>query len=178
MTRVRPSPLPADALLQGHRANGAFTDCYTTDVAGSVSHAAFVTAFYTSPLFKVERLILRWVCAKPSTDAQAAQLAAATIQEFAVWQLEGLAPNQHLLADSSGRTRSWLMTEPIAAASGVSTRLYFGSAVISIRNARTGTSSMGWGFRALLGFHALYSRLLLRAAAASLRTAARRSNRP
>jgi len=43
------------------------------------------------------------------------------------------------------------------------TRLYFGSAVIPATHARTGRKSLGFLFRAMLGFHKLYSRMLLRA---------------
>jgi hypothetical protein len=48
------------------------------------------------------------------------------------------------------------------------TRLYFGSAVVPIRNTQTNTTAMGSGFKALLGFHKLYSNALLRAARSQL----------
>ena len=53
------------------------------------------------------------------------------------------------------------------------TRLYFGSAVVPVMNAATGKSEMGFVFKALLGFHKLYSRALLSAAAARLARAKR-----
>ena len=49
-------------------------DCYATEVVGSVSHADFVEAFYTTAVFKLERLILR-VISRRSTDVEAGQLA-------------------------------------------------------------------------------------------------------
>lgn len=44
-----------------------------------------------------------------------------------------------------------------------STRLFFGSAVVPIIDRRSGEARMGPVFQALLGFHKLYSRILLRA---------------
>jgi hypothetical protein len=39
--------------------------------------------------------------------------------------------------------------------------LYFGSAVIPVKNNKTGRLSLGLGFHALLGFHKVYSVILL-----------------
>jgi hypothetical protein len=157
---VQPCELPPDALLQRYRAAGAYTDCYSTDVAHAVSHAAFVEAFYTSVLFKLERLILRLFAARGSTDAQAAALARGEVDVFAAWSVEGRAPDQVLLCDFTRRTRSWLMVTPLPAG----TRLYFGSAVVPVHDPRSGRSRLGFAFTALLGFHKLYSRVLLCAA--------------
>ena len=77
-------PLPENSLLFAYRLRG-YTDCYTFDITGDVSHAQFVTAFYTSRLFKVERLILRWLVAKPSSDKQTEHLAAGSLDCFAAW---------------------------------------------------------------------------------------------
>ena len=46
-----------------------------TEIPGRISFPEFVFAFYTTLLFKLERLILKWTVSKPSTDAQARQLA-------------------------------------------------------------------------------------------------------
>ena len=76
-----------------------------------------------------------------------------------------LAKPEVLLSDLQGRTRSWLMS--VAAGTHAErTRLYFGSAVVPVTNDRTREARMGFVFRALLGFHKVYSRILLRAAAA------------
>ena len=168
MLSIRACALPGHALLDVHRANGAYTDCYATDIVGAVSHEQFVAAFYTTRVFKLERLILKWVLAKPSTDAEAAQLAAGAIDTFAAWRVEKRAHKQLLMVDFQKRTRSWLMVETLKADGGPRTRLYFGSAVVPIKNAKTGGSAMGLAFRALLGFHKLYSRILLSAARSRL----------
>ena len=60
----------------------AYTDCYTADISGPVSHAQYVTAFYTTAVFKLERLILKWAVSRPSTDAQAEQMAAGAIDDL------------------------------------------------------------------------------------------------
>jgi hypothetical protein len=166
MFSIRPCPIPDSALLAEYLRAGAFADCYTTEISASVSHAEFVTAFYTTWVFKLERWILSWAVSKPSSDAQAAQLAAGAIEAFAAWRVEQRCENQLLLCDIHGRTSSWLMTAPSEEGSG--TRLYFGSAVVPRRNAKTGQLGMGWVFRALLGFHRLYSIVLLRAAKSRL----------
>lgn len=165
MSPVAAQPLPDDALLQTYARAGAYTDCYAIDVEGAVSHQDYVTAFYTTWVFRLERFILRWLVSRPSTDLGARQLAAGQLEKFAAWTVEARAENQLLLCDFLGSTRSWLMTQPLA--NGAATRLYFGSAVVPKQ--RPGkTPAMGLHFRALLGFHQLYSRILLTAAGTRL----------
>lgn len=156
-----PCALPEGALLGRHVESGNYTDCYRVDLDEvQVGFADYVQAFYTTRLFKLERWILRWLVRRPSTDAQVAELARGQREDFAAWTVEARAPAQLLLCDLYGRTRSWLMLAPTAEGS----TLYFGSAVVARRDPRTGARSMGWTYRALLGFHKLYSRLLLSAA--------------
>lgn len=160
--------LPDGALLTKYLQAGAYTDCYVTQVGKSVSHADYIEAFYTTAVFKVERLLLAWFVSRPSTDQQAKKLASGKLNSFAAWTVEARSPNQVLLSDFQGRTRSWLMSAPAATNAPASTRLYFGSAVVPVVNARSGEARMGFAFRLLLRFHKLYSRVLLRAAASRL----------
>jgi hypothetical protein len=162
---IRPGPLPDHALLATYRDAGAYTDCYATEVDDSVSQADYVEAFYCTWLFKIERQLLALFVDRPSSDALARELATGASEAFAAWTVEGRAADQLLLCDYQGRTRSWLMREPQATGG---TRLYFGSAVVPVRD-RNGHMRMGAVFRLLLGFHRLYSRLLLGAAVARLR---------
>lgn len=166
MASIAARELPPEALLNKYREQGAYTDCYATEMARPISHAEFVEAFYTTPLFKLERLILALLLGRPASDAQARELAEGRLDRFAAWTVEGRAENQLLLCDFQGRTRSWLMTEP--GADGRSMRLFFGSAVVPKLDRKSGERRMGAAFTALLGFHKLYSRLLLRAAVARL----------
>ncbi len=152
--------LPDDALLQEYLRNGAYTDCYSTTLDEETSLADYVTAFYTTWLFKLERLILRWAVSRPSTDEQAAQVAAGGINSFAAWTVEGRTDQQLLMCDFQGRTRSWFMV--------VGTRLYFGSAVIAVVDAATGEKRLRPTYKILLGFHRLYSRALLHCARSRL----------
>src|SRR4051812_28810807 len=95
--------------------------------------AEFVEAFYTTAVFKLERLLLRVFAARPSTDGQAGKLARGELSSFAAWSVEGRAPDQLLLSDFSGRTRSWLMVSASDEPGLACTRLYFGSAVVPVR---------------------------------------------
>jgi len=164
MPSIRPCQLPSGALLNRYRDSGAYADCYATEVGRPVSHAEFVEAFYTTTVFKLERLILRLFVSRPSTDAQAGQLAQGELGSFAAWSVEERAPNQLLLSDFTGRTRSWFMVAVPDNPGSTGTRLYFGSAVVPVRDSKTGRTSLGPVFGALLGFHKLYSQVLLRAA--------------
>jgi hypothetical protein len=119
-------------------------------------------------VFKLERFVLKWAASKPSTDAQAEQLAAGTTDSFAAWRVEQRAERQLLLCDFLGRTRSWLMVAPLDTAQRAGTRLYFGSAVMPVQSGRAGKPTLGLVFRALLGFHKIYSQVLLHAAGARL----------
>lgn len=165
MSAIRSCQVPVDSFLRSYKDGAGYADCYVAEVPGSITQEAFVEAFYTSPLFKVERTILQYLASRPASDAQARQLAAGQTSSFSAWRVEGQSPSELLLADLTGRTRSWLKTEAVAgAAAATSTRLYFGSAVVPRTSPRGRKPSMGWGFHALLGFHRLYSRLLLAAA--------------
>ena len=163
---IEPCDLPPTALLQRYRDAGAYTDCYTTEVARAVSHAEYVEAFYTTFVFKLERFLLKSLVRRPSSDAEAARLARGELDSFAAWTVEGRTPDQLLMADYLGRTKSWLMTVSIDASR---TRLYFGSAVVPVRD-KAGRRALGSPFRALLGFHKMYSRVLLAAARAKFTT--------
>ena len=169
MAAIRAAQLPEHALLRRYLDRGAYADCYVTEVPRRVDLATYVEAFYTTSIFKLERLLLSGFLSLPSTDAQARELAVGTVDKFAAWSVEAREANQVLLGDYRGRTCSWLM---IAPGDGGGTRLYFGSAVVPVLDRRSGKWKMGLVFRALLGFHKLYSRMLLGAAASRLGTAA------
>jgi hypothetical protein len=146
-------------LLRKYVVLGAYTDCYVTEIAAGASLAAFVEAFYTSAAFRLERLAL-WLIGKPSSDGDARRLARGEADAFAAWSVEARAQDQLLLCDFLGRTRSWLMVAPIE---GGGARLCFGTAIAPV-GIGAGERRLGFLFNALLGFHHLYSRILLRAA--------------
>jgi hypothetical protein len=163
MTRVAPCPLPRGSLLQRYADGAGYVDCYRVASPAAVRLPTYVEAFYTTPLFKLERLVLR-LLARGSTDAQARQLGLGERDAFAAWTVEARADDQLLLCDYLGRTRSWLMVETLDQSEPPASWLYFGSAVVPARTAGSSTPKPGATFTALLGFHRIYSRALLGAA--------------
>lgn len=156
---VTAEALPADALLARYAepADGNYTDSFRADVERPVDLAEFVTAFYTTWLFRLERVVLR-VLKLPSSDSAAEAVARGVIDRFAAWSVEARSDRQLLMCDVQGRTRSWFMV----VANGEGTALWFGSAVVA--NRETGAAGRRLGYRWLLGLHKVYSRLLLAAA--------------
>ena len=156
MPSIEKCPVPVNTFLETYLAKGNYVDCYVTSIDKQITFAEFVFGFYTTWLFKTERLILKLLVNKPSSDLQAKQLADNEIDHFAVWTVERRGENEILMCDFLSRTRSWLMVEKAEAG----TKLHFGSAVVPAK----GSESLDFGFRALLRFHQIYSILLLYAA--------------
>ena len=167
MFTIESFPLPGETLLGVYKRSGAYTDCYSTEIAGAVTYAQFITAFFTTPVFKLERLILKLAVSKPSSDAEVNLLAEGETDTFAAWSVENRGENQLLMCDFQGRTRLWLMIEPVE--SGNRTRLYLGSALVPVKNTKTGVSSFGLTFYALNWFHKIYSVVLLLSAKSRLK---------
>ena len=162
MFSVKACPLPENTLLASYaRKSDHYTDCFMVDVPGKISLAEFVNAFYTTWLFKLERIILKWAVKRPSTDEDAIGIARGELDRFAAWTTEKRTGNQLLMCAMGNRTRSWFMVKEGKAGN---TRLYFGSAVIPEKSSTPKNPQLGFVFKALLGFHRLYSRALLGAA--------------
>jgi len=163
--------LADDALLKTYRGGlrperwGKYGDCFSVTVDRVVSLADFVFAFYTSPVFRIERLLLRAFVRTPSSDSDARALADGLAASFAVWYVGKRTATQLLMCDRYERTRSWFRVVPL---NGDRTRLQFGSAVAAARDDQAGVRALGGTFRLLLGFHVLYSQALLRAAKAGV----------
>ena len=164
LSSVSPAPLPDEALLQRFVDSGDYTDCFVCSLEGAVTLGAYVEAFYTTSVFKAERLILKWLVSRPSTDEEAGQIARGETQAFAAWKTLERTDDQLLLMDFRGQTCSWFKVEPESGSS----RLYFGSAVMRSQATPAGRK-MPRGYRLLMGFHRLYSRVLLAAARSGLR---------
>ncbi len=135
------------------------TDCFSVNINKKVMLVDYIDAFYTSPLFKIERLILALI-GKPSSDRKAEQLAKSEIEHFAAWYVEDRDDNQILLCDFTERTRSWLMVDNIEDSN--QTLLYFGSAVVYKQQQTIVKPSIR--FSLLSHFHIFYSKALLSAA--------------
>lgn len=164
--------LPTDALLRSYDRDNGYVDCYRTVVCGHFSLGHYIEAFYTTLLFKAERIILSFG-GHPSTDTEAAALASGEGTCFAAWRVEARDEDQILLRDITGRTRSWFKVSHVTDGTTVKTVLYFGSGITAVPQGRTGRNSIGPVFKALTGFHILYSEALLAATRRRiLRTAA------
>jgi len=164
VSEIREVELPAHSLLDRYAGGDGFADAYAVDVDRAVTLETYVQAFYSTRLFGLERLVLSML-GRRSSFAQLRAMASGEQQRFAAWTVEARADAQLLLADDTGRTRSWLKCESLP---NGGTRLYFGSAVVARVDPRTGKRSLGPVFGALLGFHRGYSRALLRAARKAL----------
>jgi hypothetical protein len=166
MGSIRACDVPADALTQKYCTRGAYVDCWIADADRPVAFAEYVAAFFTTPVFKLERWILRLLVDKPSTDDQARELASGGREAFAAWRVEARTPDQLLLHEFTGRTRLWLSVG--LAENSPASRLYLGSVIVPVLDARTGRTGLGPVHGRLVGFHRLYSRWLLRAAVQQL----------
>lgn len=175
MTHVARTTVPPGSLLDGLRRRGRHADCFVVTLPARADLADYVYAFYTTRLFEAERLVLRWLARRPSTDAEALALAEDRVRAFAAWRVAARSHDEILLTDETGRTSSWLHVRPL---DGGRTRLYFGSAIVREARAANGEPRLARGFRMLLGLHHAYSRLLLAAAAARLRVRVQRPRAP
>ena len=171
MFSIARETLPEDALLKTYRGGvhperwGRYGDCFSVTVDREANLADFVFAFYTSPLFRVERLMLRVLVHAASSDSEARRLADGSAATFAAWYVGERTATQLLMCDRYERTRSWFRVTPL---DGGRTLLQFGSAVAAVGNPRTGAAALSGGFQLLLGFHIVYSQALLHAAKAGV----------
>lgn len=157
---VNEVPLPDGALLQEFADRGDYTDCFVARTGSEVTFPAYVEAFYTTRLFKLERLILKWLFSRPSSDDEAGRLARGEMHAFAAWDEYDRTDNQLIMMDFRQQTCSWFMLQP----GDSENHLYFGSAVMR-RGRGTAGNRMPRAYRSLMGLHRLYSRALLHAAA-------------
>lgn len=160
---VQVEELPENSLLSRYNKSDeteGYTDCYTIDLKKKISLSNFVEAFYTSPLFKIERSILGLI-GRSSNDKKARELALGLREDFAAWTVEDRNENQILLCDFMKKTRSWLMVK--FSDKEDQYKLYFGSAVV-FKTSGAKEVKPPIGFSLLSRFHVFYSKALLTAA--------------
>ncbi|MDF3413869.1 hypothetical protein HKX54_05330 [Sulfitobacter sp. M57] len=154
--------LPPAALLAVYQGQeGAYTDCFSVQHTGEADLSAFIGAFYTTWLFRLERAVLTVALRKRIRDSDVVALAEGHATEFAVWTVESRAERQILLRDMFGKTRSFLSVAPVGDGS---TELLFGSAVVS-----GGGSGSSLFMRLTTPLHQIYAKALLRQAERRLR---------
>jgi len=167
MFSVTQHAVPGDSLLRMFRGSAhperwrESGDCFAVSADRPVKLGEFVFAFYTSPVFRIERLILGLLAGAPSTDAEARLLAEGSGMSFAVWRVGERTATQLLMCDRYERTRSWFRVVPL---NDGKTLLQFGSAVASKTGNESATRTCGRLFRLLLKLHVVYSQVLLHAA--------------
>ena len=155
--------LPINCLLTTQGMPHDYRDCFAVDLPMAIQLEAYIAAFYTTWLFKLERIFLG-LAGHPSTDQQAIDLAQGQLQAYAAWTLDARQPDQILMRDITGVTCLWLMA--VSSASG--TRLYLGSGVKAMQCRADGSMALPFGYRALMGLHVLYSKALLATTASKL----------
>ncbi|WP_432201337.1 hypothetical protein ACRAQ7_03825 [Erythrobacter sp. W53] len=148
MTKVFACDVPSSSLLAGFGGPENYRDCFARDVPSAVSLSNFIEAFYTSAVFRPERLALGLI-RRGANNADAAKLARGKAANFATWDVIERTETEILLRDFQGATASWLCAQPDGDGS---TRLLFGSWL------REPDRTI---VRALIPFHVWYSRVLL-----------------
>jgi len=88
MFSIEKRPVPVNTSLHKYAIEGVYADCFLTEIPGRVSFPDFLFAFYTTPLFRLERLILKLAVSKASTDLEARQVADGASEHFAAWNVE------------------------------------------------------------------------------------------
>lgn len=154
------APPPGSLIAPFVEREAHYVDCFETPVDAPVGLSDFITAFYTQPLFRAERVVLRFTAGARSTDADVAALADGSAAQFAVWSVSDRRADEIFLTDKGARTCSWLQAGADA--------LRFGSVVVPVAG-RGGKLTLGPVFHSLLGAHKVYSRALLSGAARKLR---------
>src|SRR5271170_2875889 len=105
MLSVTQVAVPDDALLRTYRGGARperwreSGDCFSTLVDRVVSLAEFVFAFYTSPVFRIERVTLSILAGAPSKEADARRLAEGSASSFAIWRVGERTATQLLMCD-------------------------------------------------------------------------------
>ena len=160
--------VPVTALSAKYRERGAFIDCYCIDLPKDISLEQYIQSFYTTTLFKLERTVLSIATLKSASDKDAVELSLGLADKYSIWSVESRRDNQILLADFTGKTKSWLMVQRLTSTKTPMTRLYFGSVVIPKTITKNGQVSFGAVFHLLSKFHQIYSRALLKAATQQL----------
>ena len=165
-SQITQKAVPVDSLLaryadepEGH------TDCFVTTVRANVDLASYISAFYSSWVFRPERILLSVAPSFPGSAAALERLACGKSDRFLAWTVEQRRDHEILLAEFSGATRSWLRVVPQGEAL---TELNFGSAIVARRDADGSYRPPSFVFSLLSGFHEFYSRMLLSAASRRL----------
>ena len=131
---------------------GYVTNCFSAEVSKVVDLSDLIEAFYKTPLFRLERLVLSLAPSGRLRDTDITALSKGQVDRISVWQVEARLDTQILL--SAGGAKSWLMVQPLDSG----TRLYFGSVLVPRPSKVEGeTPKVGWFLNSLIGARLIYS---------------------
>ncbi len=177
---VSSGSVPEGAFIsQYSTTHGGYSDCYYVDIQKDVALSDYILAFFNTPIFRMERLILNLVPSGRSNEQCVLGLASGTGDKMACWKTEKRDENQLLLAVGDGPIRTWLMVQGKQSSETTptkTTRLYFGSAVLPTSMTKDGHPKLAIVFKLFSGLHIFYSRLLLWWAARDLGRKSRSSH--
>lgn len=157
MRSVSTGEIPENGALMSYALRpGCYTDCYFVDVPGQVVLSDFISTFFNTPLFRVERFILAVVASQPTTIEDVKNISEGKSDRFAVWKVESRDDFQLMMSVGDGPIRSWWMVSP-GLNNNEYSRIYFGSAVLSTTVDSAGAPKIGAFFRIFLGFHKAYA---------------------
>ena len=130
MFLVKPSSVPESGLLNAYAdIPGCYTDCFSAEISGTVQLPELIHSFFTTPVFRLERMILAVFASSPTTDLEVANLACGDGNTLALWKVETREKNQLIMAVGNGPLRTWLMVSPDKAKKDTS-RIFLGSALL------------------------------------------------
>lgn len=127
VSRVTTGSEPDGALINAYASiPGGYIDSFYVDVPGEVTLSEYILAFFNTPIFRMERLVLGLIPSGRSSSQSIVDLASGSGDKMSGWKTEAREDNQLLLAAGDGPVRTWLMVQS-AQTDEDSSRLYFGS---------------------------------------------------
>ncbi len=160
MTHVEKTAIPLDSFMSAYKQiDGCSADAFRGYLEFPVTLEALITAFFGSPIFTLERLLLKSIGQANTSRSDITGLAAGTQEKFAAWKVEDRNESEVILKVGSSPIRSWLMARPDGDGK---TAIYFGSAVLPQTTNRNSKPQVGSSFRFFMGVHNFYSCLLLK----------------
>ncbi|WP_299348261.1 hypothetical protein [uncultured Shimia sp.] len=167
MKRIREREVPRASLLQQFvEMPGCHADAFAVPADAATELADYIRAMFDSPVFRAERMVLAAFGKKSSSAEEVAALAAGEGQTMALWSTLQRNGHELLLEVRRGAVRTWLMVEPRP---GSDAHLWFGTAIVPEPAKGDAPPQIALGFRAFMGVHKLYSRVLLWAAVRGLK---------
>ncbi len=164
MFSVKSCPIPDNVYLARYQEQSrSYTDCFSVDISRRVSLSEFISVFFNTFLFRMERRVLSVFSS--STHQDVVDLATGSSDSLALWSVEARDDDQLLLSFGKGDVHTWLMVLPGVDGADSSrlyfgTGLHFGSTIIPEYKAGEG-ARLSTVYYPFIGCHRIYARLLL-----------------